>query len=104
MGGGVDVNSNIFSNRIAKLPFSSIRKIFEEANNLEKKGAPIIHMEIGRPEFDTPSNIKEKTIKALREGLVHYSSSAGIYELREAISYKLKQENGIITSPENGIV
>lgn len=66
------------SERIGKVPFSGIREIFEQAKRLEESGASITHMEIGRPDFDTPARIKAAAIEALESGQVHYSSDHGM--------------------------
>ncbi|WP_225228965.1 pyridoxal phosphate-dependent aminotransferase [Bacillus sp. PS06] len=92
------------SNRLASIPFSSIREIFEEANAMEKRGMKITHMEIGRPDFDTPIHIKEAANEALQKGHVHYTSNNGIQELREAIADKLKRDNNIMVDPNKEIV
>lgn len=95
---------DFLSNRVRDIAFSNIRKVFEEAKQLEKEGARIVHMEIGRPDFDTPANIKAAAYKALEDGHVHYSSNHGIAELRHAISDKLKRENNITVDPETEVV
>ncbi len=77
------------------IPFSGIRKVFEEVNRRTAAGEDIIHLEIGRPDFDTPAHIKEAAKKALDEGKVHYSSNYGFPELREAIAQKLGKDNGL---------
>jgi aspartate/methionine/tyrosine aminotransferase len=59
------------ADRMDSIPFSGIRKIFEAIIAREKKGEDIIHLEIGRPDFDTSFHIKEKAKWALDEGLVH---------------------------------
>jgi aspartate/methionine/tyrosine aminotransferase len=92
------------SNRLSKIPFSSIREIFEEANSMEKRGINITHMEIGRPDFDTPLQIKNAANIALQNGYVHYTSNSGISELREAIAVKLKRENNMIVDPDKEVV
>lgn len=92
------------SDRLSKIPFSSIREIFEEAGRMEKSGINITHMEIGRPDFDTPEHIKIAANEALQEGHVHYTSNSGIIELREAIAAKLQRENGLKVDPVNGVV
>ncbi|WP_337018984.1 pyridoxal phosphate-dependent aminotransferase [Oceanobacillus massiliensis] len=92
------------SNRISQIPFSSIREIFEEATEMEMNGDAITHMEIGRPDFDTPDHIKEAAIKALKDGHVHYTPNRGIQELTEAIADKLKKENHVTINPEDGVV
>lgn len=92
------------SDRLTNIPFSSIRKVFEKANEMEKNGAEITHMEIGRPDFDTPTNIKDAAIKALHNGKVHYTPNSGIAELKCAIAKKLFTDNKIMVDPVNGIV
>ncbi len=96
--------SAIVSERMGKVPFSGIREIFEQAKRLEESGVAITHMEIGRPDFDTPAHIKAAAIKALESGQVHYSSNHGIPELRHAIAEKLEHENGIGVDPETEVL
>jgi aminotransferase len=91
------------ADRMSSIPFSGIRKVFEEVTRREKMGEKIIHLEIGRPDFDTPQHIKEAAKRALDEGKVHYSSNYGIPELREAIAHKLKEENGLSYDPATEI-
>lgn len=90
--------------RMKSIPFSGIRKVFEEIARREKQGDHIIHLEIGRPDFDTPPHIKEKAKWALDMGLVHYTSNYGLPEFREAISQKLKSDNGLEYNPANEII
>ena len=81
-----------------------IRDIVDLANRLEKSGRKVYHLEIGRPDFDSPSIAKEATKKALDEGLVHYADMRGVEELRVALSEKLKRENGVEADPGNILV
>jgi aspartate/methionine/tyrosine aminotransferase len=81
--------------RMKSIPFTPIRKIFEEA---------IIHLELGRPDFDTPAHIKAAAIKALEEGKVHYSSNYGLPELRAAIADKFKRDNNLDYDPGTEII
>jgi aspartate/methionine/tyrosine aminotransferase len=90
--------------RMKSIPFTPIRKIFEEANRREAAGETIIHLEMGRPDFDTPAHIKEAAIKALEEGKVHYSSNYGIPELRAAIADKFKRDNNLDYDPATDII
>ena len=90
--------------RMRGIPFSDIRKIAERAAQLEREGKTVIHMEIGRPDFDTPAHIKQAAIKSLEEGFVHYTSNYGILSLRQAIADKLLRDNGIRVNPENEII
>jgi aspartate/methionine/tyrosine aminotransferase len=90
--------------RMNTIPFSGIRKMFEEVTRREKLGQKIIHLEIGRPDFDTPLHIKEAAKRAIDGGNVHYSSNYGIPELRDAIAKKLKRDNDLTYDPANEIV
>jgi len=92
------------ADRMRQIALSGIRKVFDKVQTLQAKGEEVVHLEIGRPDFDTPSHIKEAAKKALDEGFVHYTSSYGIKELREAISRKLSSENGIDAGPDEIIV
>ena len=80
------------ADRMASIPFSGIRHVFEEVMRRERAGETIIHLNIGRPDFDTPSNIKEAAKKALDDGQVHYSSNYGIAELRDALAEQMTRE------------
>lgn len=90
--------------RMNVIPFSGIRKIMEKGVELEKQGVNVIHLEVGRPDFDTPANIKEVAKKSLDEGKVFYTSNYGIPELRKAIVKKLQQENGVTYDPDKEII
>lgn len=90
--------------RMEEIPYSGIRKIFSECNRLERNGKDIVHLEIGRPDFDTPSPIKQAAMDAIEAGHVHYTSNYGIRPLREQISAKFQSENGISYSPEDEII
>ena len=92
------------ANRMESIPFSGIRTIFEEVTRREKAGEKIIHLNIGRPDFDTPSHIKEAAKKALDEKKVHYSSNYGIPPLTEALADKLQQDNQMSYDPSGEII
>ncbi|HEY6102871.1 MAG TPA: pyridoxal phosphate-dependent aminotransferase [bacterium] len=92
------------SARMAAFAGSGIRRVFEAAGALEGAGVAIAHLEIGRPDFDTPTHIKAAAIDALQSGRVHYTSNAGIPELRSAIADKLARDNGLRVDPDGGII
>jgi aspartate/methionine/tyrosine aminotransferase len=94
----------MFAHRMEHIPFSGIRDVFEECNRLESEGRDIVHLEIGRPDFDTPEPIKEAAIQALSAGEVHYTSNWGIRPLREEIQQKFEHENGLRYSADDEIV
>ncbi len=72
-----------------------IREILTRAEEMEREGRSIIHMEIGRPDFDSPKCAKERVVAALNEGNVHYTDMAGAYDLRCAVADKYHRENGM---------
>jgi aspartate/methionine/tyrosine aminotransferase len=90
--------------RMKRIEQSGIRRMLEEAMAMERSGREVIHMEIGRTDFDTPPVVKEAAKKALDDGFVHYTSSMGVLELRQAIAEKLRKENGIEIKSENEIL
>lgn len=92
------------ASRMEALPFSEIRVMMEKATQMQKNGEDVIHMEIGRPDFDTPEVIKEAANRALANGNVFYTSNYGTPELRQAIADKLKRDNGIDYKAEEILV
>jgi aspartate/methionine/tyrosine aminotransferase len=79
-------------------------EVLAKAKALEKQGRNIIHLEIGEPDFDTPNNIKEAAVKALKAGYTHYVPAAGIPELRTAIAKYLSESRGINVDPDEVVV
>ena len=92
------------SKRMEALPFSGIRVMMERANRMQKEGQDVIHMEIGRPDFDTPEVIKKAAYDSLEKGHVFYTSNYGTPELRAAIAEKLTKENNVEYAPEEILV
>jgi len=75
--------------------------VMEKAQEMERAGVSIIHLEIGEPDFDTPACIVEAGRRAMAEGKTHYTHSLGIIELREAIAEYYFNRYGAVISPEN---
>lgn len=90
--------------RMDNLPFSGIRVVMEKATRMQNEGRKIIHLEIGRPDFDTPQVIKDACYKSIESGNVFYTSNYGTMELRTAIAEKLKKENGMDYDPTEVLV
>lgn len=78
--------------------------IFQKALKLESEGKSIIHMEIGKPDFDSPVIAKEAAKNALDDGFVHYTEMIGIEPLRKAITSKYKRDYGLDYNYEDEIV
>jgi len=92
------------SQRVQGLHFSKIREMTAKAKKMKSEGIDIIELSQGRPDFDTPKHIIEATEDALQKGLVHYDLSAGTISLREAISYRLKEDSDLDIDVEEIIV
>lgn len=78
--------------------------MYEKSIPLMKQGIDLIHLEVGRPKYDTPLHIKDATKKALDGGMVHYGDFAGNLDFREAISEKLAATNDIHASVDEILV
>jgi len=94
----------VFAKRMDGLGTETAFEVLAKAKALEKEGREIIHLEIGEPDFDTPNNIKEAAIKALKAGYTHYVPAAGIPELRMAIAEYLSDSRDIDVDPEEVVV
>lgn len=91
----MDIKSRILSNRIQEMPESATIKMAQMARDLKEKGIDVIDMSLGEPDFDTPLFIKEAAKKALDDGHTKYTPVPGTIQLRQAISRKLKRDNGL---------
>jgi aspartate aminotransferase len=71
----------------------------DKARELARAGKNIVSLSVGEPDFDTPENVKEAGIKAIRDGKTKYTNTDGIPELKEAICAKFARENGLTYKP-----
>jgi len=99
----IEVDS-IFAKRMETLGTETAFEVLAKAKALEKQGKDVVHLEIGEPDFDTPKNIKEAATRALNAGYTHYTPSAGIPELRQAIADYISKTRNIPVSPEEVVV
>lgn len=76
----------------------------EAAGRMEREGRDVIHLEIGRPDFDTPPHVVEACVEALRAGKHHYCPNAGIPELRSAITRRFADEYRLEYDPATSII
>lgn len=90
--------------RMNRLGTETAFEVLAKAKALEAQGHDIIHLQIGEPDFDTPSNIVEAGAQALRDGYTHYGPSPGLPELRQAIAAEVASTRGIDTEAENVVV
>src|SRR6516164_2859689 len=78
--------------------------VTDKARALKAAGRNVIGLGAGEPDFDTPDNIKEAAIKAIKDGKTKYTDVGGIPELKEAIIAKFKRENELSYKPNQVIV
>src|SRR5438034_4846927 len=90
--------------RMGRLGTETAFEVLNKARALEKLGKKIVHLEIGEPDFDTPANVVEAGIAALRKGWTHYGPSAGLPELRQAIAEDVSRSRGVRVSSEEVVV
>ena len=79
-------------------------EVLSRARNLEAQGKQIVHLEIGEPDFDTPSHIVDAGVQALKDGYTHYGPTPGLPQLREAISENSRKVRGLNTDPNSIVV
>jgi len=90
--------------RMARLGTETAFEVLSKAKALERQGRSIIHLEIGEPDFETPSNIVEAAATALRGGWTHYGPSAGLPELRQVIADSVSRSRNVEITPDEVVV
>lgn len=90
--------------RMRRLGTETAFEVLVRARALEAKGRDVVHLEIGEPDFDTPQNVIEAGVNALRGGFTHYGPSAGLPKLREGIAAEVGRFRNIQVSPEEVVV
>ncbi|MEE9496042.1 MAG: pyridoxal phosphate-dependent aminotransferase [Desulfobacterales bacterium] len=94
----------MISKRTEEMTSFIVMDVLERAQELEREGARIIHLEVGEPDFDTPDCVKEAACKALEDGFTHYTHSLGLFELREAICEYYRKHYQVSVDPDQVIV
>ena len=89
---------------MARLGTETAFEVLVKAKALEAQGRDIIHLEIGEPDFDTPHNIVDAAVDALRKGFTHYGPSAGLMELREVIAEYVSETRRVNVTPDEVVV
>jgi aspartate/methionine/tyrosine aminotransferase len=92
------------ASRMSRLGTETAFEVLNRARALEKQGKEIIHLEIGEPDFDTPANVVEAGVDALRKGWTHYGPSAGLPELRQAIAEYVSRTRKVPVSSDEVVV
>jgi aspartate aminotransferase len=90
---------SIQSQALSRVKPSATLAADAKARELKAAGRDVIGLAAGEPDFDTPDNIKDAAIKAIRDGKTKYTNVDGIPELKEAICAKFARENGLTYQP-----
>ena len=90
--------------RMSRLGTETAFEVLNKARALERQGTQVVHLEIGEPDFDTPSNVVEAAVDALHKGWTHYGPSAGLPELRQTIAEYVSRTRGVNVSSDEVVV
>src|ERR1041384_8328790 len=89
---------------LSRVKPSATIAVTQKARELKNAGRDIIGLGAGEPDFDTPDNIKDAAIDAIRRGETKYPPVAGIAPLRKAVSEKFHRENNLDYKPEQVMI
>lgn len=90
--------------RMQRLGTETAFEVLVRARALEAQGRDVVHLEIGEPDFDTPDNVREAGVQAIRDGWTHYGPASGQPDLRQAIADYLNRSRGTSYSAANVVV
>ena len=88
------------SDTLARVQPSPTIAATQKARELKAAGRDVISLSAGEPDFDTPANVCEAAVDAIRRGETRYTAVDGIPELKAAIAAKFARENGLTYAPE----
>ena len=100
----VETSMAFISDTLSRIQPSATIAATQKARDLKAQGRDVIGLGAGEPDFDTPDNIKEAAIEAIRRGETKYTAVDGIPELKQAICDKFKRENGLSYEPAQAFV
>ena len=84
-----------FASRLSRVQPSAIKTLNDLAREMRARGESPVDLSIGEPDFDTPDNVKQAAIDAIRRGETKYTEIHGSAELRDAIRAKFRRDHGI---------
>jgi len=90
--------------RIRQIPPSATLALNAKANQLKAQGVDIVNFGVGEPDFDTPDNIREAAIRAIRDGFTRYTPVGGTPELKAAIANRFQADYGLTYKPSEILV
>jgi aspartate aminotransferase len=94
----------MLSERALKIKPSPTLAVDAKAKAMKAKGLDVVNFGVGEPDFDTPDNVKEAAIRAIRDGFTKYTPVGGIDELKEAVAEKFRKDNALEYTKEQLLV
>jgi aspartate aminotransferase len=105
MSTGISTHTELrLAKRMGRLGMETAFEVLAKARALEAQGKDVVHLEIGEPDFDSPANVIDAGVKAMRGGWTHYTPSAGLPALREAIAADVTRSRGVKVTPEEVVI
>ncbi|HYE51111.1 MAG TPA: aminotransferase class I/II-fold pyridoxal phosphate-dependent enzyme, partial [Azospirillaceae bacterium] len=96
---GSSIPGSIVAERLKRIKPSQTIAVTAKARALKAAGRDVIGLGAGEPDMDTPENIKEAAIRAIRDGQTKYTDVDGTPELKRAVCLKFRRENGLEYAP-----
>ncbi|HPD19486.1 MAG TPA: aminotransferase class I/II-fold pyridoxal phosphate-dependent enzyme, partial [Candidatus Goldiibacteriota bacterium] len=94
----------MISDRLKKVAPSLTLAIDAKAKQMKKEGIDVVGFGAGEPDFNTPENIKEAGIKAIRDNQTRYTPASGMIELKAAVAEKFRKDNELEYKPSDIII
>lgn len=92
------------ADRVDQITSFHVMALMEKAQQLERTGVDVIHLEVGEPDFPTPDNVVEAGVQAMRSGNTRYTTALGLPQLRQAISDFYQQRFGVDIGTERILI
>ncbi len=90
--------------RVDRMTSFIVMDVLDKAQEMERAGKDVIHLEVGEPDFAVPECVSEAICRAVRDGHTHYTHSLGMVELREAICEHYEKNYGVAVHPDQVVV
>jgi aspartate/methionine/tyrosine aminotransferase len=94
------IKSILTARRAAEIEPFEVMDVLSRAQELERAGRRVVHMEIGEPDFTAPAPVVEAGVRAMRDGRTAYTATLGLHPLREAIARHYKERFHVDVPPE----
>lgn len=90
--------------RVDRMTSFIVMDVLEKAQEMERAGSDVIHLEVGEPDFNVPECVSDAICRAVKDGHTHYTHSLGTVELREAICQHYEKRYGVMVHPDQVVV